>query len=223
MARYMSWLVVVGISLSLAEMAGAAEPEVAWPQEWTAFGPYRIKRVYPYRQPLATDLLPGEMLKTIPTELVIGGQRFQGQKLRFADGRLDLAAQMPFPEPGGWTNGRTVYLMAPVTAAADTTIQIGAGADWWMQWWLDGRPVYDTLGPSGNGAARPISSRDHVFDVSLTKGRHILAVAVISNLFEFSLALANPQELHAKPVSFRALIETGKRKYRPRHWSIPID
>ncbi|MBI3946280.1 MAG: heparinase II/III family protein [Armatimonadetes bacterium] len=201
-------------------LSAPALPDIVWPTEWTAFGSYTIQRMGVYGEPAATDLLPGEALKTIPKELLIGDQRFPGQPLRLEDGRVDLAQQMP---PVSTRGGRTAYLMAPITATADTIVQIGAGANWWMQWWVDGRPVYGTIGKCGNGTV-PITARDHVFDVALTKGQHVLAVAVIENnnsLFE--LAIAGPQELRAKPLSFEEAMAAGKRHYARPHWSTPLD
>ena len=36
------WLMAMGISMFVADMAGAAEPDVVWPTDWVAFGPYTI-------------------------------------------------------------------------------------------------------------------------------------------------------------------------------------
>ena len=105
----------------------------AWPTEWTAFGTYTITRGGLYGEPVAADLLFGEVLATIPGELTVGGDRLQGLALQVEDGALDLDRGL---SPGVAVGLRTAYLMAPITASADTTIQIGAGADWWMQWWL---------------------------------------------------------------------------------------
>ncbi|MBI3944567.1 MAG: hypothetical protein HY321_01485, partial [Armatimonadetes bacterium] len=196
------------------------EPEVVWPQEWTAFGSYVMGRMGIEGEPRATDLLPGEALKAIPEELVIGDRRFEGQTVRLEEGRLDLSRCMRLDSARG---GGIGYLMAPVIAAADTAIQIGAGANWWMQWWVDGRPVYSTLGKCGNGI-RPITGRDHVFDVTLSKGPHVLAVAVIGRNNEaFELAVASPQELRANPLSFEDAMAAGKRRHARYHWSAPLD
>ncbi|MBI3944568.1 MAG: heparinase II/III family protein [Armatimonadetes bacterium] len=201
-------------------MRAAPEPEVVWPQEWTAFGPHTIKRMGREGEPMAADLLPGDALKTIPKELVIGDRRFPGRTVRLEDGGLDLARLTPAGTP---LAARTFYLMAPVTAAADTTIRIGSGADWWMQWWVDGGPVCSTLGKCGNGSF-PITGRDHVFDVALTRGSHTVAVAVTSeNERGFALAITSPQELRAHRLSFQEAMEAGKRHYTRPDWSVPLD
>ena len=188
------WLLAIGWTLAMAGAARAAEPELLWPTEWTAFGPApRPGHMSVYGAPDRQDLLPGDELKTIPEELTIGGQTFRAQRLSAANGLLDLRQNM-----GGAGRGKHAYLMASITAASDMTVQIGAGADWWMQWWVDGQPVYDTLdnGQNGNGST-PITGRDHVFDVTLTKGEHVLAVAVYSAAYAFALAVTSPQEMQA--------------------------
>ncbi|MBI3948637.1 MAG: hypothetical protein HY321_22185 [Armatimonadetes bacterium] len=218
--KAMSTLAMIVSVGSAATVAAAAQPEVTWPTEWMAFGSCTIQRMGPYGEPVAADLLPGEALATIPAQLTIGDRPFPGRKLRLEEGRVDLARQTP---PGSATGGRTVYLMAPITAAAETTIQIGAGANWWMQWWLDGRPIYGTLGKYGNGSF-PVTGRDHVFDVTLTKGEHVLAVAVIgNNNGVFELAVTGPQELSAHPSTFQEAMDAARRHHGRPHGSVPLD
>ena len=206
------WLLAIGWTLAMAGAARAAAPELLWPTEWAAFGPApRPKHMSLYGTPDRQDLLSGDELKAIPKELTICGQTFRTRRLSAANGLLDLRQKM-----GGAGRGKNVYLMASITAASDMTVQIGAGADWWMQWWVDGQPVYDTLknGQNGNGS-KPITSRDHVFNVTLTKGEHILAVAVYSAPYAFAFAVASPQEMRAHPLGFREIMETGRRKLNP--------
>lgn len=209
-------IALVGVLTCTAALS-AAEPEVVWPQEWTVFGPIPSKTAGTslYGRPRKEDLLPGETLKSVPQGLVIGGQTYQGQPVRFDEGVLNLGRKLSC---GG--DGTGAYLLAPVTATADTTVQIGAGADWWMHWWVDGQPVYDTLGNghAGNGTT-PITGRDHVLSVKLTKGQHVLAVAVFGYR-QFLLAVTSPQQMREQPLTFRQVIEAGRRKYRPPHWSI---
>ncbi|MBI3945411.1 MAG: heparinase II/III family protein [Armatimonadetes bacterium] len=207
-ASKLGWMILVGWSAALPAVS-AAEPDVVWPTEWAAFGPAPTpRRMGPYGTPDKADLVAGNELKAIPTALTIGDQTFPARKLSVDGGLLDLRQKM-----GGAGRGKNVYLMAPITVARDMTIQIGAGADWWMHWWVDGRPVYDTLrnGQNGNGTA-PITNRDHVFEVALARGTHVLAVAVFSAPYDFALALASPQELRDAPLGFREMMDAGKRK-----------
>jgi len=210
---------VASWGIAAAALLSAAEPELVWPEEWVAFGPIPSKTAGTslYGRPRKEDLLPGERLKAISQELVIDGRQYRGQPLRPEKGLLDLGRKYNCTG-----DGMGAYLLAPVTVAADTTVQIGAGADWWMQWWVDGRPVYDTLvhGHAGNGVT-PISGRDHVFSVKLSKGRHVLAVAVFGYR-RFLLAVTSPEQLGRQPLGFAEVMASGRRKYRPPHWSIAV-
>lgn len=53
-------------------------------------------------------------------------------------------------------------------------VLIGAGAEWWMTWYLNGGNVFDTAG-FGNEFPNP-SSDNFVFPLKLKKGTNILAV-----------------------------------------------
>ncbi|MBI3945209.1 MAG: heparinase II/III family protein, partial [Armatimonadetes bacterium] len=201
-----SWMLVLAC---VAPAVSAAEPDLVWPTEWTVFGSApRPRRMGHYGFPSKVDLVPGEALRAIPAELTIEGRACPARELKAEDGVLDLRRKL-----GGAERGKQAYLMAPITVARDMAVQIGAGADWWMQWWVDGQPVYDTLanGQNGNGT-KPITSRDHVFEVNLTRGEHVLAVAVFSAPYDFALAVASPQELRANPWGFREFMDAGKRK-----------
>ena len=183
-------LVVSSIAL-VALLAASAQAELVWPKEWVAFGPVEPdKSMAGGGPPDRASLVSGEMLRTIPKELVIRGQRFSGQKVLLEENRIDLGRWF-----GGVRRGWTVYLLAPVKAEADMKMQIGTGADWWMQWWLDGQPIYDTL--SGGNVVAPIAITNHVFKVSLTKGEHVLAAAVIGGSNSFVFAAGGPEELRA--------------------------
>jgi len=211
---------MIGWVLSMVPTLAAAEPDVVWPEQWTVFGPIPPKTAGTslYGRPRKEDLLPGDVLKTIPRELVIDGKSYEGHPFRLEEGILDLARKL---NCGG--DGTGAYLLAPVTATADTTVEIGAGADWWMQWWVDGEPVLDTLGNghAGNGTT-PITGRDHVFTVRLAKGRHVLAVAVFGYR-RFLFAVTSPQQLRKRPCTFQEFMAAGRRKYTPPHWSIAVD
>ena len=106
MRKHILQIALAGILLSTAALSPAAEPEVVWPQEWTAFGPIPSKTAGTglYGRPRKADLLPGETLKTIPRELVIGGQKYQGQpvpsggrRIRIWDGSSTVAATARAP------------------------------------------------------------------------------------------------------------------------------
>jgi len=93
---------------------------------------------------------------------------------------------------GGKEVGKTVCLLATLDAEKEGEVRFGAGADWWMKWWVNGEAVYDTL-QEGNGAWPP-SVLHHVFTARLKAGRNLLAVKVVSGSGSFALAAGGPQE-----------------------------
>ena len=74
--------------------------------------------------------------------------------------------------------GSVVYGFAEMDIKEAKTYKIGASADWWMQWFVDGKMVYSTI-PKGNNAWN-YSIVDHTFDVDLKPGKHTVAFMVKS-------------------------------------------
>ncbi len=190
--------IVVGLNL-IAAWRCAPASGLEWPEAWHAFGPVPPPAAMEAEgTPSRAALLPGSSLEAIPEALEIGGQRYEARTVSpDRAGQLDLAALF-----GGAARGRTAYLLAPVKAAQDVIVRIGAGADWWMQWWVDGAPVFNTL-DKGNGKPG-VAADNHSFEVRLSQGEHVLAAAVISGIGGFRLAAA-PLEIRAARRPFTGL------------------
>jgi hypothetical protein len=153
-----------------------------FPTEWLLFGP--VKREAP-EPDFAT-------LKQLPNELVIAGQRLTAQEISSRDSRshnseLDLGASL-----GGRKEGKTAYLITAITVEREMEVTLCASADWWMKWWLNGCPIYDTL---GNGNEGNPGSLTHSFKVRLRAGSNLFAVKVISGTGGFTLKTGGPREL----------------------------
>jgi len=115
--------------------------DFAFPKEWKLFGP--VGKDDPEPDFKGT--------KDIPKELAIAGKKLAGQAAAFTDNRLDLGALL-----GGKAVGKTGYLLTTVESAKAMEIGVGAGADWWMKWWVNGAVVCDTMA-TGNGPNWPPS------------------------------------------------------------------
>ncbi|RMD79063.1 MAG: hypothetical protein D6820_08840, partial [Lentisphaerae bacterium] len=83
-------------------------------------------------------------------------------------------------------------LMAMIEAPKAMTIEIGASADWWMEWYVNGRLIYDTL-EKGNGSG--FSILDHTFNMPLRQGKNLIAVRVLSGSMGWKLLCAGPEDL----------------------------
>jgi len=157
------------------------QDDFAFPQGWTLFSPVGQDAPEP-------DFAG---MTAIPKELAIAGKKLAAQPAAFTGGRLDLGALC-----GGKAEGKTAYLLAVVEVDKDTEIELGAGADWWMKWWMNGAVVCDTL-KNGNGN-HPPSVTDYRFTARLKAGRNLVAVKVVSGGGSFVLAAAGGAELRAE-------------------------
>ncbi len=132
-------------------------PEIRWPRQWRAF--FNLQK----------NLDPRD-IKNVPEKIgAIAGL----DVMATPEGLIDLA-----PVGGGVREHAPALLLAEITVAEPATINVGAAADWWMEWFVNGQPVYDTLENGNQGGRFRIT--DHVFSVALRKGKNLIAVRVLS-------------------------------------------
>ena len=179
---------------------------VQWPEAWQVIGPF----------PKGTPPLPPEDLKTIPDRVTVAGEEHAATPLKAVNHLTDFtnlyggygakplgpgeepaASPQRGPRPDLQAAGKIAYAFASINCPKAGKLLIGAGADWWMQWYLDGKPIFDTL-KGGNEPSRHNwfsrrvpSPTDYVFDVDVTAGEHVLAVVVKSGSGGWNLASAS--------------------------------
>ena len=180
--------------------------DVEWPDVWQVIGPF----------PKGKPPLSRASLETIPERVTVAGKEYAAASLAAAGGVLDFSnlyggyglkplaeGEKPgvYPRKGAKRDlaesGRIAYALARIDCPRPGKLLLGAGADWWMQWYLDGEPVFDTL-DGGNEPSRhnlfspkPCSAEDYLFDVDVTAGEHVLAVMVKSGAAGWGLASAS--------------------------------
>ncbi len=174
------YLIAAVLLLSVVPGVRAGDA-LKWPDRWTVFAPF--ERVDP--------VPPAETLARVPERMTVGGRTVTQQMVVVKDafGRVDLSRTMG-GSPTDVPASKVAYVFLEIEAAAEHTATLGMGADWWLQAWLDGRPILDTL-KSGNDAWPP-SARDHQAEVKLSAGKHVLAVRFISGNGSSILALGGP-------------------------------
>jgi len=180
--------------------------DVEWPRMWRVIGPF----------PKGNPPLPPSDLKAVPERVTVAGKEYAAVPLEAEDDIIDFTVLYggygfkPLP-PGAkaarhprrgskfsYTDtGRICYAFAKINCPKAGKLLIGAGGDWWMQWFLDGKPVFDTL----NGGNHPsyynyfskevVSPTDYVFEADVTPGEHVLAVMVKSGSRGWALASAS--------------------------------
>lgn len=77
-----------------------------------------------------------------------------------------------------YREGTPAVLMNEFDAAADGFMQIGCGADWFFEFFVNGKTLYSTL-RHGNESIE-YSIENHVFDIPVKKGRNLVVVLLQS-------------------------------------------
>ncbi len=211
---------LVGSEGGETRLPSEAKAAVEFPTRWRVFGPssaettkidWARKENYKwYKEAIPQVDAAVDELSGIPETLKVGDQTLKGQDVSIEGDTLDFSALF-----GGHAAGQQVYAMAEMEVRSETDVVFGAGCDWWMQWWVDGEAVFDTLS-IGNSPGFPwskkfhnthIGSTDHCFRQRLAAGKHLIVVRTISGLTAWVLraGIATPRDetLYALPRSNR--------------------
>lgn len=153
--------------------------DTPFPDKWIAFGP-----VNESFQPSKRDF------QQIPNTLAgkSGKNYIRGNRT------LDMAELLPKEKQCCW-------LFAELDSPIDCEYSLGAGADWWMQCYVNGKLVIDTT-ETGN-VEYPYDITNHMVDVNLQKGKNILAVKLIRGDNSAILKIGGAQELAAKVLKLK--------------------
>ncbi|MCQ2402559.1 MAG: family 16 glycosylhydrolase [Lentisphaeria bacterium] len=163
--------------LSVEVQEGTFRGSEPFPKSWTLFGP-----VADDYEPTATEL------SRIPE--TFGG--VAGKEVALQKRTLDFAPILGAGEKKcGWA-------FAVLDSPIECDYTIGAGADWWMQYYVNGQVVLDTM-ETGN-AVVPYGIDNHVATVRLKQGRNILAVKLRTGSKSSILMLGGPLELADRVV-----------------------
>jgi hypothetical protein len=87
---------------------------------------------------------------------------------------LDSTGRFVFANP---REGQPSVFMQEFDSPADGVMQIGCGGDWFWAFYLNGSMAYYSL--SGNGV-NPVAVSNHVFPVTVKKGRNLAVVVLLS-------------------------------------------
>lgn len=129
-----------------------------------------------------------DLLKVIPDSILFNNKPITPINVNAVEGKADLANAIE-----GTEDGKTAFVYIPFDVAANGKSSFGFGADWWLTAWIDGRKVCDTS-KRGNGQWPP-TIKDHLVDVNLTKGKHLLVIKFISGSGSSVLAVGDPGQI----------------------------
>jgi|GEM_PF-842237 len=142
-----------------------------WVSDWTVYGP--IPRRPGEAAPPAPELAPApSAIEHAPEAVVANGVAFPGRTMRSADGLLHIHDR----------SCPTVIAVTEWHSDADGEIRISFDADFWTQWWVNGREVYSTM-RQGNGqpceAATALSFLAHSFLAPVRRGRNLIVLRLV--------------------------------------------
>lgn len=166
-------LTAVKVELEPGEFRGS----FPFPKEWKVFGD------------VPKELAP-DSLTAVPESL--GDKKAVSVPLR--GGVLDFIPVM------GAGARKCAWAFATLDSPIDCEYSIGAGADWWMTYYLNGEEIFNTF-PGGN-VQSPISFNNYVKTVRLQKGQNVFAVKFMSGSGSSNLFMAGPQEMRKTAVKF---------------------
>jgi len=180
--------------------------DVQWPEAWQVVGPF----------PKGKPPLSHQALKTVPQRVSVDGKPYVASELKSAGDIIDFTTvfdgydlkplgpgEKPATHPRRGKRfsyhdvGRISYAFATINCPKAGKLLIGAGADWGMQWYLDGELVFNALRNDSSSSRRgfynrqPCSPKDEFFDVDVTAGEHVLAVMVTAGSRGWALASAS--------------------------------
>ncbi|MEM9883468.1 MAG: LamG-like jellyroll fold domain-containing protein [Planctomycetota bacterium] len=105
------------------------------------------------------------------------------------NGSIDLAELA-----GDFAERDAAVVGSRVWSDRDQRVTVGASADWWMAWRVNGRPVYDTLERGNQSGASPLA---HTFEVDLKRGWNDLEADVLSGSQGWKFLAAGPDTVAA--------------------------
>ncbi|MEM9881520.1 MAG: hypothetical protein AAF800_01210 [Planctomycetota bacterium] len=155
-----------------------AEPGPSLPRWWHVFVPVSgslIEKPTPQKWAEVPDSLPG------------GSGGSSPQRVWVRDGKIDLAEIT-----GGYREKMPAMLFATIESDKSQTIRVGAAADWWMRWYVNGQEVYSTMDRGNRGAFSPDT---HQFELPLSEGSNTIAVQVLSGSAGFQLVFGDDADI----------------------------
>jgi len=168
-------LPIAGVTETLRFGVEAVQPS-PWPQQWTVFAPVRGD----------VDLT---QITAIPATLGKATDSVAARNGFIVNNGIDLAAL-----GGGYVERKQAICFAWYESRQDQTIEIGASADWWMEWYVNGKRVYSTLDTGNRGGEDMLR---HTFMAPVQAGRNLLAVRVLSGSVGWRVTAGGPDEIAA--------------------------
>lgn len=153
---------------------------IKWPSEWTVF------------TNVDADSIDLTAISALPKTLPGAAGAVSAQTLSLAGSRIHFTSLA-----GGSKTRAAAIAFAEITSDGPGMVRVGAAADWWMEWLVNGKVVYSTL-KDGN-KKNTYTVNDHVFELPLERGRNLIAVKVLSGSKGWQLVCGLPPPAELTP------------------------
>lgn len=218
MPIHLRCLLIMILAVSVVRAQGT-DPKgtLDWPTTWTIFTP--VDRY--------DAVLDQEVLATIPEVIELPAtDKLPARTITARTIAVEPGVPFDFSPIFGELKAYNVaYAFVELNSPREQTVTLGMGADWWLQAWLNGQPLFDTL-ESGNEAA-PVGISNHLVDARLRAGRNVLAVRYITGKASAQLALGGPQQFAAEAERLAALANARSLNELPERFAdrlvFPVD
>ena len=147
--------------------------------EWTTFGVFSE----------FDQVLSAEELSTIPEYLEMNGEKVLPKKITVENGSYDLKQIY-----GNLGVKDALWIFIPLETSGGIN-SIGVGFDWWGTVWIDGKEIFTTGNEEKGNGKSPVAVSNHIVDVDLSPGKHVVAVRLLSGASEARLAIAGARFL----------------------------
>ncbi|MBR4673616.1 MAG: family 16 glycosylhydrolase [Victivallales bacterium] len=144
-----------------------------FPERWTLFG--EVDANY---APTAEELV------SIPEQLA----GVDGKLVFLKDNTLDFAQIM------GRGQNKCGWAFATLNSQCDCEYTLGAGADWWMAYYLNGEKLIDTF-PNGNKDGK-VDFTNYIVNAHLKKGKNIIAIKFVAGSASSELKVGGPEHFN---------------------------
>ena len=148
-----------------------------WPSTWRVFGPFHQN----------DPILKSDILNSYPEKIVVAGKEVDAIDIDIKGTIYDFPNILKQS-----STGSVAYIFLTFNSDKKQKVTLGMGADWWMQAWINGKLIHNTVETSN--MYYPFSIWNHLVDVDVLKGKNILAVRYI-RAQSSQLALGGPDQL----------------------------
>ncbi|MEM6315480.1 MAG: hypothetical protein AAF743_15440, partial [Planctomycetota bacterium] len=158
-------------------VVGTHTDGIDWPEAWTLFSRTDADAIDLAELDAIPQTLPGA-----------DGTSIDGVRVFPRSFEIDIASAADFRRK--LDTRADAVVMAEVVSDRERTITVGGAGDYWMDWFVNGERVFDTM-DRGNGATFTVAA--HTFEVPLKQGRNLIAIRVQAGRHGWRLIIGPPE------------------------------